>query len=248
MNGGRVIALEEGTTVGAAITAPMGLPSFASFAVSSPSEPVPPIAPGEEVLLSDAMIPAAREAFARGRAAAHASLRSIGLDDGPILRGRHREPLWPDGAVGSISHAAGYGVSLCAPSAATDGVGVDVEQVRHAPELWDFVPRAEEKAWIEELEPSERETALLALFSAKESIYKAFFPRVGVRFGFEQASLIPTGSGFNGRLVAGLDADYPPDRKFVITCNWFGDLVLTAAVLPKTPASENLYSEMEGTW
>lgn len=217
------------------IAPPRGLPPFVSFAVSHPAEPVPVVQPGEEHLLSDSMVPARKEAFARGRAAAHAALRSLGLDRGPILSGPSREPLWPQGATGAISHAAGFGVALVAPTASTDGVGVDLEQLRHAPELWDFVPRPEERGWLDGLDPTDREAAILALFSAKESVFKAFFPRIRSFFGFEQASLTPTSSGFVGRLADDLDHDYPSDRTFAITYRWFGDIVLTSVVLPGTP-------------
>lgn len=180
------------------------------------------------------MVHSRREAFARGRAAAHAALRTLGLDRGPILSGPDREPLWWPGATGSISHAAGFGIALVAPTANTDGIGVDVEQLRHAPELWEQVPREEERRWLERLNPREREPGLLALFSAKESVFKAFFPRVRIFFGFEMASLVPDSLGFAGRLADGLDKDYPPERSFTVTCQWFEDIVLTSLVLPKT--------------
>jgi 4'-phosphopantetheinyl transferase EntD len=229
-----VTAAENPTNRAAVIDPPSGLPSFASFAVSPPATTVPAVAPDEEHLLSDAMVPARKEAFARGRAAAHAALRSLGLDHGPVLTGPGREPRWPAGASGSISHAAGFGIALVALTVYTDGVGVDLEQLRHAPELWDQVPRPEERTWLERLEPGEREAGVLALFSAKESVFKAFFPRSGSFFGFEMASLTPASSGFTGRLADGLDEDYPSQRSFTITCQWSGDIVLTSLLLPKT--------------
>lgn len=217
------------------IDSPSGLPSFASFVVSRQSEPIPAVDWREQALLPDSAMPTRREAFARGRAAAHAGLRTLGLDDGPILAGPNREPLWPHGVTGAISHAAGFGVALVAPTAYTDGVGTDLEALHNVPDLWEHVPRPEERGWLEELEAKDREAAILALFSAKESIYKAFFPRVRSFFGFEQASLTPGGAGFVGRLVDGVDDAYPWERTFDVTCDWFGDLVLTSVVLPKTP-------------
>lgn len=230
----RVTAAENSTNRAAVIEPPPSLPSFASFAVSPPATTVPVVAQDEEHLLSNAMVPARREAFARGRAAAHTALRSLGLDHGPVLAGPSGEPLWPSGASGSISHAAGFGIALIAPTVHTDGVGVDLEQLRHAPELWDQVPRPEERTWLERLEPGEREAGVLALFSAKESVFKAFFPRSGSFFGFEMASLTPASSGFTGQLADGLDVDYPSERGFTITCQWSGDIVLTSLLLPKT--------------
>lgn len=239
-------AAEKTTNRAIVIDSPSRLPSFASFAVSQPSEPVPVVAPGEEHLLTDAMVPARREAFARGRAAAHAALRSLRLDHGPILTGPSREPLWPKGATGAISHAAGFGVALVAPTADTDGVGIDLEQLCLTPALWDQVPRPEERIWLERLKPAERETALVALFSAKESVFKAFFPRLGFFFGFDKATLSPTATGFVGRLSDGLDREYPSQRTFKVTSHWYGDIVLTAVVLPKTTGPHRAVNHSPG--
>lgn len=219
-----------------AVIEPPNLPAFAAFAVSYPSDRVPPLVWGEEAQLSSSAVPARREAFARGRAAGHAALRALDLDHGPILTGPTREPLWPDGATGAISHAAGFGVALAAPTAHTDGVGVDLEERRHVPELSRHVPRPEELEWLEDLDTRRREAALFSLFSAKESVYKAFFPRIGTYFGFQQALLTPSPQGFVGRLMDDLDGQYPRKRTFEITCTWFGDLVLTSVVLPKSPS------------
>ena len=240
-------ALKGRATRARDITPPPGLPSFASFAVSYPSEPVPVVEAGERDLITDRMVPVRREAFARGRAAAHAALRGIGLDDGPILSGPNREPLWPDGATGAISHTAGFGVALVAPTVDTDGVGVDLEELRQTPELWDHLPRPEEREWLDRLDAAAREAAIVGLFSAKESVFKAFFPRVGTFFGFEQASLTPASHGFVARLMDGLDVDYPSERTFEITCDWFGDLVLTSVVLPKTPGRSHFVDPATGT-
>lgn len=220
------------------VTAPLHLPDFTSFAVSGRSEPVPELMHGEEHLVTAAMVPARRASMARGRVAAHAALNAIGLDRGPILRGPAREPLWPRGVVGSISHAAGYAVALVAPAHQTDGVGVDIEEPRSVPELWDHLPRPEEREWLGRLNPDEREIAILQLFSAKESVFKAFYPRVRSFFGFEWASLRPKRSGFTARLVAGLDPQYPSDRAFEVTVDTIDGLVLTAVVLPRSDGLE----------
>lgn len=216
------------------IACPAGLPSFAAFASYCPLEPLPALVPGEEELVTDAMVPVRRESLVKGRAAAHMALDALGIADGPILAGPNREPLWPEGATGSISHAAGFAVALVAPTSQTDGVGIDIEEHRHTPELWDHVPTRDERSWLQELEAQARDRMLTALFSAKESIYKAFYPRRQAFFGFERASLTTGELGFVARLTDGIDRDYPIDRDFEIACRWFGDLVVTALVLPKT--------------
>ncbi len=208
------------------------LPRFAAFAATRTAEPAHDFDAAELAALGGKAVPARRHAYRLGRAAAHAALRDLGRDGGPILRGPGRAPCWPAGVAGSISHAAGIGVALAAHREYTDGVGIDVEARRPAPELAGQVPGPEEQAWLAAAPPAERDDLLLALFSAKESVFKAFYPRVGAIFGFEAASLRPTPGGFAARLVAPLDSDYPATREFPVWCGWQGELVTTWLILP----------------
>jgi 4'-phosphopantetheinyl transferase EntD len=59
----------------------------------------------EAALLPHNVAPRRREEFLLGRCAARLALRKAGLRyDLPVLRGSRREPCWPDGFVGSITH------------------------------------------------------------------------------------------------------------------------------------------------
>ncbi len=217
-----------------AIVAPT-IPSFAGFAVRTSDSAIADISPAEAALLHPRAVPGRRETFRLGRQAAHAAMQAIGQDGGPVLAGTSREPIWPTGLVGSISHVAGVGVALVAPAELSDGIGIDIESQRWAPELEDQVPRPEEREWLDSGSTTERSANLLALFSAKESVFKAFYPNVGRYFGFAAASLVPTSSGFAASLVEEIDDRYPATRSFNISCQWFGTTVMTWLVLPKTP-------------
>lgn len=215
------------------------IPAFASSSVVILEDATQSLHPEEEALLHPGARLARRRSFRLGRSAAHVALASIGHDTGPILVGDDREPVWPPGVMGSISHTINIGIALVAPDSRTDGIGVDIEQRRHAPELERRVPRPEEREWLEDRPHAEQADALLALFSAKESIFKAFFPTVRSYFGFETALLEPTTSGYVGRLVQPLNAEYPPDRLFNLGCEWFGPTVVTWLVLPKSREQES---------
>lgn len=197
----------------------------------------------ESALLTPQSVPARVRSFQLGREAAHRALHRLDLDDRPVLIGDHREPVWPPGTTGSISHTAQLGVALVGRRDEAGGIGVDIEERRYAPELWDQVPRAEERPWLNQAVSPDN--SVLALFSAKESIFKAFFPRVGGFFGFEAASLTPTEGGFRARLVADLDREYPEHRTFFVGCRWAGDLVLTWVVLPSPGPSRNITTKSE---
>ena len=210
------------------------IPAFARSSVVVRGETMQPLHPDEEAMVHPRAGLARRTSFRLGRSAAHRALASMGQDPGPILAGDAREPIWPPGVMGSISHTTDIGIALVAPERRTDGVGVDVEQRRHAPELESRIPRPEERKWLNDRPDAERSDALLALFSAKESIFKAFFPTVRSYFGFEAALLEPTTSGYAGRLIEPVSSEYPPDRSFDVGCEWFGATVVTWLVLPKS--------------
>src|SRR5215469_16812348 len=75
-----------------------------------------PLRPAEAAIVARA-VEKRRAEFATGRACAHAALDAWGAPDAPLLPGPDRAPLWPDGFVGSISHARGACAAVAAPRA-----------------------------------------------------------------------------------------------------------------------------------
>src|SRR5215469_8800536 len=82
--------------------------------------------PAEEASLGDAAA-RRRAEFATARDCARRALRRLGAPDGAILRGSKREPVWPRGIVGSITHCAGYRAAAVARAAEILTVGIDAE-------------------------------------------------------------------------------------------------------------------------
>jgi 4'-phosphopantetheinyl transferase EntD len=116
-------------------------------------------------------VPERRAEFARGRACARLALAALGGPAVAIPVGEGRAPEWPEGFVGSITHTSGLVAAVVAPAALVPGVGVDAEVYRPLPhEVRHMV-----------LTPAERDDVGTELetvvFSAKESIYKALYPR-----------------------------------------------------------------------
>jgi 4'-phosphopantetheinyl transferase EntD len=140
----------------------------------------------EEYALVERAVEKRQAEFATARSLARRSMRELGLPVGPILRGDQREPIWPAGILGSMTHADGCAVACVARPGAVRSVGIDVELAeRVGKDLWG---KLFTKAELRFLAGKEAGYAGL-LFSAKEAVYKATFPLVGRFIGFQEAEL-----------------------------------------------------------
>jgi 4'-phosphopantetheinyl transferase EntD len=160
--------------------------------------------PAEEAMVARAVEKRRRE-FATGRDCAHRALQRLGAAGGPVLAGNSGEPVWPAGVVGSITHCRGY--RGCAVAATTDlaAIGVDAEPHEPLPErLIERVAGGEEKAGLAQLTRVDPAIAWdRLLFSAKEALYKAWYPLTERWLGFEDAVLTiePRERTFTARLL-----------------------------------------------
>ncbi len=148
-----------------------------------------PLAPEEAALVSPRAVEKRRRELRAGRVAAHQALAQAGAASAsaPILKGPRGEPLWPAGWVGAISHSDRVAAALVAPRTASAGVGLDVEQLDRevTPDVAALVTRPSELAWI-----GADSARFLAVWSAKEAIFKATFPLAGVFLDFLDAELV----------------------------------------------------------
>jgi 4'-phosphopantetheinyl transferase EntD len=192
--------------------------------------------PQERAALGQAVEKRRRE-FTTARACARRALAQLGLPPTPIATGGRGEPLWPAGVVGSITHCTGY--RACAVARATEhaGVGIDAEPNEPLPEgVLGEIALAQERPMLAELaraDPTVHWDRLL--FSAKEAVYKVWFPIARCWLGFEDADLAidPAERIFYARLLrpwTGVNAHFPP----VIEGRWLAreGLVMTAIALP----------------
>ena len=123
-----------------------------------------------------------RREFVCGRACAHAALQALGRDRGPIGTGDRREPTWPDGVVGAISHAGSLVGAVVARAADARGLGLDIELLEPPldQKLQRLLLTPGEIFHVQSLLATEPAAAKI-IFSAKESVYKCLFPRTGRR-------------------------------------------------------------------
>jgi 4'-phosphopantetheinyl transferase EntD len=116
------------------------------------------------------------EEFRHGRDCAHRALRRLGCGLAEIPVGAHREPLWPGGVTGSISHAGAAAAAAVAWQHDALSLGVDIEP--DAPLDEDLAARICRPEEIEREHGARGGSANFArlLFSTKEAAYKALWP------------------------------------------------------------------------
>lgn len=124
--------------------------------------------------------------YTTGRLCARQALKQLGIKRHPILVGSCREPLWPDGVTGSISHCDGYCGAVAARQDRFLGIGFDVEPAEPPlqPDIIDLVCREPEKRWLNNQPVSTIGFWAKLLFSAKESTYKCLFPSLQLELDF----------------------------------------------------------------
>lgn len=135
--------------------------------------------------------PGRRREFYAGRRAAHLALEALGADGTAVTAGRRGAPSWPDGVVGSISHAGGLAVAAVAWASAAWGLGIDVETLGPA-----FTPDVERLVICDgdEMLPQDPPHRWAPYwpniaFSAKESVFKCLFPKTGWQLEFNDVAV-----------------------------------------------------------
>lgn len=145
-----------------------------------------------------------RREFSVGRELARRALASLGHPPVPVLVGTGREPLWPDGIIGSITHCHTYcAAAVRRVDAAIIGLGIDAEPNEPLPAgVIHLIARPEETTWIREY-PQDGPFWDRLLFSAKESVYKAWFPyaRSWLDFLAARVRFEPSGQSFEVTLI-----------------------------------------------
>ncbi|MFE2373172.1 4'-phosphopantetheinyl transferase [Streptomyces sp. NPDC059398] len=164
-----------------------------------------PLFPGEEQVVARA-VPSRRAEFATARACARAALAQLGVAPAAILRGVRGEPLWPAGTVGALTHCAGYRAAAVARASDVVSLGLDAEPHLPMPGGGELrlVTVDEERRYLPELAARHPEICWdRLLFSAKESVYKAWYPLTGRWLGFDEAVITPDPAAgtFTARLL-----------------------------------------------
>lgn len=124
--------------------------------------------------------------FSSGRRAAHTALQHLSIEDYVVGR-TERLPSWPTGVIGSISHSDSLAGAAVGRSETYMGMGIDLVPIAAVSEkVSQRLLLDPELKWVREMGSGDWRTAL---FSAKESVYKAVNPVVGEYLGFRDVTV-----------------------------------------------------------
>jgi 4'-phosphopantetheinyl transferase EntD len=193
--------------------------------------------PEEECWVVNA-VPHRRGEFTTVRVCARQAIIALGVPPGPIAPGRRGAPQWPSGVVGSMTHCAGYRAAAVALTSDIRSLGIDAEPHAALPEgILDVIALPSEQKRVKNA--GDRHWDRL-LFSAKESVFKAWFPMTDRELGFEEADIDIHGGNDDeeGTFTAHLLRSAPSvPRHFAGRWLISGGIVMTAVVI-RHPAEE----------
>ncbi|SDN34546.1 4'-phosphopantetheinyl transferase EntD (siderophore biosynthesis) [Streptomyces sp. cf386] len=199
--------------------------------------------PEEEAVVAKAVAKRRRE-FAVVRSCARHAMEKLGVPPQPILPGERGAPSWPAGLVGSMTHCDGYHAAALVRAADLASLGIDAEPHQTLPE--GVLPAVALPAEAERLRRLAGDHPAVhwdrLLFSAKESVYKAWFPLTGKWLDFTEADIDlfadpgeQYGGGFRARLL--VPGPWVGDRRVdLFEGRWTvrRGLVATAVSVPHT--------------
>jgi 4'-phosphopantetheinyl transferase EntD len=179
-----------------------------------------------------------RREFATARACARTALARLGQPTAAVPPGPRGAPQWPEGVVGSITHCAGYRAAAVALAQDVVSLGVDAEPDEALPNhgMLELIALDSERVRLSELAAGMPGISWdRLLFSAKESVYKTWFPLTRCWLGFKSADVVidARAGTFTARLlVGGLVVNGAPLG--LLHGRWLADqgLLVTAIVVP----------------
>ena len=181
------------------------LPPEVAVAVMRGDVPVADAWP-DELAVAEGLPAARRAEYVTVRHCARSALASLAIPPAAILDDDKGAPIWPDGVIGSLTHCRGYRAAAVARRDSLAALGIDAEPAEALPPgVLARISSEAERGRIAYLTSQDGDVPWdRLLFSAKESVYKAWHPLTRRPLGFHDVdvALRPDGQGSVVFLVA----------------------------------------------
>ncbi|MYB39354.1 MAG: 4'-phosphopantetheinyl transferase superfamily protein [Gammaproteobacteria bacterium] len=141
-----------------------------------------------------------RAEYSTGRFLARRALGRLGIDTSSILA-EDRRPIWPAGVVGSITHSRHYALAAVCPRSHFAGLGIDLERTNRVTDR--IAPKTMTERELAGTAASWPPYTRTANFGAKEAVFKAVNPIVGLMIGFKEVEIVwrQEEAGFSARYI-----------------------------------------------
>jgi 4'-phosphopantetheinyl transferase EntD len=144
--------------------------------------------------------------FCTGRFCARKALAAMNHEPAEILIGADKQPIWPDGIVGSISHSAELTGAVTCLSTQISSIGLDIETIGKINiDMWQMIFTENEQLFLKSLSPEQIPFYTTLLFSSKESFYKMQYPVTSTFLEFTDVEIRRLGDEFEIKILKEFD-------------------------------------------
>lgn len=171
--------------------------------------------------------------FVAGRSCARAALEALGCANQAIPMAPSREPVWPNGFAGSISHSATHCIAVAVNETVQRGIGCDLEpNTPMDPGMRHLILCPEEMRRSDPLLFNGQLAIDFAklVFAAKEAAFKAHFPLTRRFLDFQDAKVV-LNTGASDQLLVEIHAQgwggpsalkgrWSVEEGHIIVCAW----------------------------
>ncbi|GAC1302208.1 MAG: 4'-phosphopantetheinyl transferase [Mucilaginibacter sp.] len=187
---------------------------------------------GEKALVKNAALKRQND-FSTGRYCAREALGRLGAYDAEILMGGVKEPIWPVGFVGSISHSKKLAGAIVSRAGDIAAIGLDIEIIGGVNrDMWDMLFVDTEQAFLNTLNDDDQALFATLIFSFKEAFYKLQYPLTKQYLDFKEAEIRYAGGLFTLRTRPEFDHHQIPVEQLVFEWDRFDDQVIGVCYLP----------------
>jgi 4'-phosphopantetheinyl transferase EntD len=189
------------------------------------------LTPAEKALIAKAVLKRQND-FSTGRHCARKALKVLDVNDAEILMGEVKEPIWPDGFVGSISHSKKLTGAIVAKDEDIAAIGLDIETIGGVSrDTWDMLFVDDEQAFLNTLGDNEQALFATLIFSFKEAFYKLQYPLTKQYLDFKEADLRYADDDFTLRNGPEFDCQKVPAEQLIFKWDRFDDQVICVCYL-----------------